>query len=168
MSSIPVISVVGTSKSGKTTLVEKLVASFTARGYQVGVIKHARHFEVDYPGKDSWRYRQAGAKVVVLASAERMALMRSWQEEWPPEEIIKAMPDVDMVITEGYKWGNLPKIEVYRRENQGERVLGDAEVLAVVSDVPDDEGVPWFHLEEAERLADFLEGYLFGGRKQEV
>lgn len=153
---IPMVSIVGTSNSGKTTLLEKLVAALCARGYRVAVIKHARHFSVDQPGKDSWRYREAGASAVVLASAQEMALMRRWEEEWTPREIGRMIPDADLIITEGYKWADLPKIEVYRPGNGEGPLFEPHQLLAMVGEREGQPGIPWFDLEDAAGLAEFL------------
>lgn len=153
---IPVFSIVGSSNAGKTTLLEKLISALSQRGYRVAVIKHARHFQVDYPGKDSWRYREAGAAVVVLASAQEMALMRRWEKEWTPQEIAQAIPDVDLIITEGYKWADLPKLEVCRGEQQERLQTQPGQLLARISDQREDSDLPWFHLEDLAGLTEFI------------
>ena len=153
---IPMFSIVGSSNAGKTTLLEKLISALSQRGYRVGVIKHARHFQVDYPGKDSWRYREAGAAVVALASAREMALMRRWEEEWTPREIARAIPDADLIITEGYKWADLPKLEVCRGEDRECLQPQPGRLLARISDQREDSDLPWFHLEDLAGLTEFI------------
>ena len=113
---IPILSVVGKSDSGKTTLLEGLIRELKQRGYRVGTIKHDAHsFEIDVPGKDSWRHAQAGSDHVVISSPLRVASIRRVEREPQLEELAAGMTDVDIILTEGYKRGNAPKIEVSRR-----------------------------------------------------
>jgi len=156
-SKIPLLSMVGVSNSGKSTVLVKLLEALKDRGYRVAVIKHSRGFEVDQPGKDSWRYRKVGAGPVVLASPTQMVHFRSWEEEWEPEDIARVLYDVDMIITEGYKLGNRPKIEVFREQISSELICKPEELLAVVSDTRRDWGVPVFNPEDIAALADFVE-----------
>lgn len=107
----------GWSGSGKTTLIEAVIPILTARGLKISVIKHAHHnVDIDKPGKDSYRFRVAGASEVMLASAERWALMRELREEPEPEleELVRHVSPCDLVLVEGYKSAGLPKIEVHR------------------------------------------------------
>ncbi|PIG00167.1 molybdopterin-guanine dinucleotide biosynthesis protein B [Comamonas sp. 26] len=143
-----VIGFAGYSGAGKTTLVEALVALMKARGLKVSVIKHAHHhFDVDQEGKDSWRHRKAGAYEVLLASDQRMALMREYAQ--PTEVSVHDMlaqldPSVDWVLIEGFKHGDVPKIEVWRQQqdrlDKGKTIEPlfphDAMVLAVATDAP--------------------------------
>lgn len=111
----PIILVVGPSGSGKTTLIEQLIPELTGRGYKVGVIKHTHHaVEMDKKGKDSWRHRQAGASAVALAAGTRMALTRDIPDD-DPARIARHMDDMDLIITEGCKNKDYPKIEVFRK-----------------------------------------------------
>ena len=144
-----VIGFAGYSGAGKTTLVEALVALMKARGLKVSVIKHAHHhFDVDREGKDSWRHRKAGAYEVLLASDQRMALMREYAQ--PTQVSVHDMlaqldPSVDWGLIEGFKHGDVPKIEVWRQQqdrlNKGKTLEPlfphDAMVLAVATDDPD-------------------------------
>lgn len=144
-----VIGFAGYSGAGKTTLVEALVALMTQRGLKVSVIKHAHHhFDVDREGKDSWRHRKAGAYEVLLASDRRMALMREYEQ--PVDLSVHDMlaqldPAVDWVLIEGFKHGDMPKIEVWRQQqdrlDQGKNIeplfTHDARVQAVATDAPD-------------------------------
>ena len=143
-----VIGFAGYSGAGKTTLVEALVALMKARGLKVSVIKHAHHhFDVDREGKDSWRHRKAGAYEVLLASDQRMALMREYAQ--PTQVSVHDMlaqldPSVDWVLIEGFKHGDVPKIEVWRlqqdRLDKGKSIEPlypqDALVMAVATDAP--------------------------------
>lgn len=109
-----IISVVGKKNSGKTTLVERIITTLKSKGYKVGAIKHDAHqFEIDYPGKDSWKMTQAGADNVVIISSGQMGMIKRLDNEISIDEIVQQfLQDVDIVITEGYKRQNKPKIEV--------------------------------------------------------
>lgn len=133
----------GYSGAGKTTLVEQVIAALRARGLRVSVVKHAHHrFDIDQPGKDSWRHRQAGAFEVLVVSDQRLALMREFEQPGAPD--IHAMlaeldAGVDWVLVEGFKHGDLPKIEVWRLPGPGEalrplRCAEDPGVLALATD----------------------------------
>ncbi|RGE41824.1 molybdopterin-guanine dinucleotide biosynthesis protein B [Comamonas testosteroni] len=145
-----VIGFAGYSGAGKTTLVEALVALMKQRGLKVSVIKHAHHhFDVDREGKDSWRHRKAGAYEVLLASDQRMALMREYEQ--PVELSVRDMlaqldPAVDWVLIEGFKHGDMPKVEVWRKQldrlEKGKSIEPlfphDAMVMAVATDATHD------------------------------
>lgn len=133
------------SGMGKTTLLEQLIAALRARGQTVSTVKHAHHdVDIDIPGKDSWRHRQAGASEVLLVCDTRLALVREFAQ--PQELDVHAMlaelnPAVDWVLVEGFKHGDLPKIEVWRQPLDGQqpkplRFPGDAHVVAVATDNP--------------------------------
>lgn len=157
---IPVIALVGRSKSGKTTLIEKLIPELKQRGHRVGTIKHHAHpkFEIDYEGTDTWRHAQAGSDHVVLSSPDKIATIRKLQVELRVEDIINAMTDVDIVLTDGYRRSALPKIEVVRAANSPEPLCGPDELLGIVTDV-ELEGytVPHFSFDDVAQLADFIE-----------
>ncbi|MFN3966741.1 MAG: molybdopterin-guanine dinucleotide biosynthesis protein B [Endomicrobiia bacterium] len=113
----PIISIVGKTNSGKTTLIEKIIPELKKRGYKVGTIKHDVHgFEIDHEGKDTWRMTQAGADSVVIASDKKLALIKNIVRLSFDELVEWLFPDVDIVITEGYKKQNKPKIEVTNNE----------------------------------------------------
>lgn len=137
-----VVCFAGFSGAGKTTLLEQLIAGFRARGLRISVVKHAHHkFDIDRPGKDSWRHRAAGAFEVVLASDQRLALMREFEEptELSVHHLIAELYDgVDWVFVEGYKYSDLPKIEVWRAD-AGHSVLypDDPFVVAIATDTPE-------------------------------
>ncbi len=155
---IPVISVVGKSNAGKTTLLEKLITELKKRGYRVGTIKHDVHgFEVDKPGKDSWRHAQAGSDVVVIASPQKLALIKKLDSELTLDQVAAYIPDVDIILTEGYKRADKPKIEVHRREVGGPLLCTPEELLAVATDEPLEVPVPQFSLDDAAGLADLIE-----------
>jgi len=157
-----VIGVVGWKNNGKTTLVCRLVAHFVARGLTVSTVKHAHHtVDIDQPGKDSFRHREAGAREVVLATARRWALIHELREEPEPplEAILAKLEPVDLVIVEGFKRFPQPKIEVHRRE-RGTPLLAreDPTIVAVASDEPLPHApVPVLHLDDVEAIAA-LEG----------
>jgi len=155
---IPIVSFVGKSGVGKTTALERIIAALKERGYRVGTVKHDTHgFEIDKPGKDSWRHAQAGSDAVVISGPQRMALIRRVAAEMTLDEIVTLMGDVDIVLTEGYKRGDKPKIEVTRRERSTELLCNAEELIGVMSDYPVDVPVPQFALEDAAGVVDLLE-----------
>ena len=156
---IPIISVVGKSGVGKTTFLEKLIAELKGRGLRVAVIKHDVHgFQIDRPGKDSWRLAQAGSDSVVIASAKKLALIKRLEGEMALGEIAAFLTDVDIILTEGYKRGDAPKIEVSRRGRGGELLCTPDELVAIVSDQPFDLDVPQFGLDDTAGIVDLLDG----------
>ena len=155
MSNIPVFSVVAFSGTGKTTLLEKLVAELKSRGLRVAVVKHDAHeFEIDHEGKDSWRLTRAGAEVTAVVSASKAVVMEN--RAVPLETLIGRITDVDVIFTEGYKHGGWPKIGVRRRDTGKPLPLPPDECLAIVSDVPEQTKTPCFDLNDVRGLADFL------------
>ena len=114
----PIISIVGKSESGKTTLIEKLIPELKKRGYRIGTVKHALHgFQIDREGKDSFRHKAAGADTVVVVSPKSIAMVKNGGGE-TLDFVVKYFSDMDLVITEGYKRENKPKIEVFRKSLQ--------------------------------------------------
>jgi len=156
---IPVVSVVGKSDMGKTTLLERLIPELKSRGYRVAVIKHDAHsFDIDHPGKDTWRHAKAGADVVVISSPAKIAMICKVEEEKKLDEIAAMIQDVDLIITEGYKRGNKPKIEVFRAaRGEKELLCQPEELIAVASDMHFDIGVPVFALDDVVGLAFLIE-----------
>ena len=155
---IPMISVVGKSNTGKTTLLEKLVAELKRRGYRVATVKHDTHgFDIDRPGKDSWRHAQAGSDVVVLSGPNRLAMIEKREQEMTLNEIADRVTNVDIILTEGYKRGDRPKIEVSRREKSSELLCTEDELIAIATDQPFDMNVPQFGLDDAVGLVDLIE-----------
>jgi molybdopterin-guanine dinucleotide biosynthesis protein B len=156
---IPIISVVGKSEVGKTTFLEKLIAELKRRGYRVATVKHDVHgFEIDQPGKDSWRLSQAGSDSMVIAAPQRLALIKRLDREMTLSEIAAFLTDVDIILTEGYKRGDAPKIEVSRRERGRELLCTADELVAIVSDQSFDVDVPQFDLDDTGGIVDLLEG----------
>jgi molybdopterin-guanine dinucleotide biosynthesis protein B len=155
---VPVVSVVGKSGVGKTTALERIIREIKRRGYKVGTIKHDTHgFEVDKPGKDSWRHAQAGSDSVVISGPRKMALVRQLDGEMPLDDIIALMGDLDLVITEGYKRGDKPKIEISRQERGTELLCQPEELIGIMADYVIDMPVPQFPLDDAAGLVDLLE-----------
>jgi molybdopterin-guanine dinucleotide biosynthesis protein B len=158
----------GWSGSGKTTLIEKLMPLFVKRGLRVALLKHAHHtFDVDHPGKDSYRHRQAGAMQVLVTSSRRWVLMHELRGAQEPsfEEQIKHFSPCDLLIVEGYKFAPIPKLEVWRAET-GEGLLhpNDPHIVAVAipftSDVKLDTKLPLLDLNAHEAIAGFILGHL--------
>lgn len=166
---LPIVSIVGRSNSGKTTLLEKLIPELTRRGWRVGTIKHHFHgpVEVDVPGKDSWRHKRAGARVVALSAPETLFVVRDTAGELPLERIAHpALFEVDLILTEGFKSGAAPKIEVSRAVQGTPLLCGPEDRLAaVVSDRDLPLAVPRFGLEEVGPLADFIEREFLKGAR---
>ena len=151
--------VAASSNSGKTTLIEKVVRILKGRGLRVAVIKHtSAGFDLDIPGKDSWRFQQAGADTVILSGPGRVALMRKIEQEPTPDELARMAGDVDIVITEGFKKEVKNKVEVFRQGVSGEYPfsLNDPSCLALVSDQSFDVSIPCFDLNDAEGVADLI------------
>ncbi len=147
------------SNSGKTTLIEKVVKILKARGLRVAVIKHASAgFDLDKPGKDSWRFQQAGADSVVLVGPGEMAIIKKTEQEPTPEELERAAGDVDIIIHEGFKKSAKNMIEVFRHDVSGDRplCLDDRSYLALVSDRPFPVSIPCFSLDDAEGVSEFI------------
>jgi molybdopterin-guanine dinucleotide biosynthesis protein B len=157
-----VIGLAGWSGAGKTTLLERLIPALIARGLSVSTLKHAHHkFDVDRPGKDSWKHRQAGANEVLVASATRWALMHELRGEAEPRlpALLARMGPVDLVLIEGYKREKHPKIEIWREAN-GKPPLhpGDPSIVAVVTDVVfRGVGIPQRDLDDIQGIADVVE-----------
>jgi molybdopterin-guanine dinucleotide biosynthesis protein B len=133
-SKIPLISIVGTSKIGKTTFIEKLIPVFKEKGLRVATIKHHHlDFEIDKVGKDTYRHKEAGSSTVILSSPYKIALVRDVEKEVPLRDIVsRYIDDADIIITEGYKKEDTPKIEII------------------------DTGIPQFSMDDVEGVAKFI------------
>jgi len=156
---LPVVSFVGRSNVGKTTFLEKVVAGLKQRGYKLAVIKHDVHgFDIDQPGKDSWRFLKAGGDVVVLSSPDKMAMVSRPEQELTLEQLTALMMDgVDIIITEGYKGEHWPKIEVYRADVSDKILSPQNELIALVSDRRFDIDVPQFDFEDVDGVVQLIE-----------
>ncbi len=163
----PVFGVTGWKNSGKTTLVERLVGEFTARGLTVSTVKHAHHaFDIDKPGADSHRHRLAGAREVAIVSGARWALMHEIapdSEEPTLDAILPRLSPCDLILIEGYKREGHPKIECRRRAaKDGAPIFeGDDSIVAIASDhALDHAGRPVFGLDDIGEIADFIARHL--------
>lgn len=156
---IPLVTIIGRSGSGKTTLLEKLIAELTRRGYRLAVVKHHSHpgFEIDTPGKDSWRFAQAGAQQVAIAAPDKFAAYRRLDRELTLDEIAGSIHGVDLILAEGYKRAGKPSIEVLRAAAGSELIGSPEQRIALASDVEMECAAPRFALEDIQGLADFIE-----------
>ncbi|MBM4333609.1 MAG: molybdopterin-guanine dinucleotide biosynthesis protein B [Deltaproteobacteria bacterium] len=165
---VPIVSIVGKSDSGKTTLIEKLVPELVRRGYRVATVKHDVHgFEVDQEGKDSFRHKKAGAHTVVISSPVKLALIRDVDHDADLAELReKYIQDVDLILSEGFKQNKQPKIEVFRKEMHRDLLCSKEDnLLAIAANQSFDIGVPSFDLNDARGLADLIEEKFLKGVK---
>jgi molybdopterin-guanine dinucleotide biosynthesis protein B len=154
----------GWSGSGKTTLIERLIPLFVQRGLKVSLIKHAHHtFEVDQPGKDSYRHRYAGCTEVLVSSSRRWALVHELRGAPEPgfEELIRHIAPCDLLLVEGFKREKLPKLEVYRAVT-GEPLLHpqDPDIVGIATDRKLETRLPQFNLDDAPGIAGFVVRHL--------
>ena len=157
----PVITFAALSGTGKTTFLEKLIPVLKTRGLRVAVIKHdAHHFEMDKPGKDTYRFTAAGADAVVISNREKLALLERLDGELSLDEIVSRLPEADLVLTEGYKRSRYPKIALYRASLNRPLAVPEEELMAVLTDEPLDVSVPQLSLEDPAPCADLLMDYL--------
>ena len=165
-----IISIVGKSESGKTTLLEGLIARLKQRGYRVAVIKHsAEDVEFDTVNKDSWRFSQAGSEVSAVTSLHKMAVFKNIAHDLNPQELSQFIgSDYDMILTEGFKQGNHPKIEVHRQEQGKELVSSPKQLLAVVTDEPLNVEAPQFSKDEVPLIADLIENTLTAQNGEDI
>ena len=157
---IPIVSIVGRSNTGKTTLIEKLIPELKRRGYRVATIKHNIHgFDIDHEGKDSWRHKKAGARMTVIASPHRVAVVEDVTRDYELEELRdQYIRNVDIVISEGFKANPHPKIEVVRSELRHEPICTKEDnLIAIASDRPLDRGVPCVDINDIKGLVDLIE-----------
>jgi len=159
-----IFGVTGWKNSGKTGLMERLITEFTARGLSVSSIKHAHHsFDIDHPGRDSYRHRDAGARQVLLASRNRWALMHELRNEDEPSlgDLLKQLLPVDLVLIEGYKRDRHPKIEAHRKET-GQPLIApeDETIVAVASDISVTIDRPVLDLNDTASIANFIAQHL--------
>ena len=154
----PIVSIVGKSKSGKTTLIEKLIRELKSRGYRVATIKHTpQMLTFDEPGKDSWRHTQAGSEATVTSSPDKMVLIKPVSGDLSLEQIAHLLgEDYDIILTEGFKQGNAPKIEIHRKQ-AGPPLASVRKLIAIATDEPLETKTRQFSLEDIKGLADLLE-----------
>ena len=158
----PILSVVGNSGSGKTVYLEKLIPELKSRGLRLGIVKNDAHgFDIDIPGKDSWRLTQAGADITMIASPHKLAVVEQWEKKENLEQIASRLSNVDLIITEGFRTADAPKIEVRRAACGHDPIFGPDQLFAVVSDsAPSNDPIPWFPLDDPKPLADFIMEYI--------
>jgi molybdopterin-guanine dinucleotide biosynthesis protein B len=157
---IPIVAFVGRSNTGKTTLLEKLIPLLRRRGHRIAVVKHSHHVGAPFgvPRKDSARLVESGADQVVLAAPDQMIHLRRYEQEPALAEVVADIRDVDLIIVEGYKCADVPKIEVSRRERGTELVCEDDEwLIGVASDQRYDVDVPQFDLDDVIGVAGLIE-----------
>src|SRR5687767_13014462 len=154
------LGIAGYSGSGKTTLIEKLIPLLVREGLKVSLIKHAHHeFDVDQPGKDSYRHRHAGCAEVLVSSSKRWALMHEHRGAPEPklQDLVKHLSPCDLLIVEGYKSEAIPKIEVHRRDAQVPMLHpDDPHVVAVATDEPLETALPQLDVNDVEAIARFI------------
>ena len=159
-----VIGFAGYSGSGKTTLIEKVIAVLVAEDFKVSLVKHAHHeFDIDLPGKDSWRHRQAGAHEVLVSSNRRWALMHELRGGREPDlhEQLQILVPCDLVIVEGYKSESIAKIEVHRAASGKPLLhLDDSRIVAIATDEKLDVTFPQFDLDNPQAVAHFIVRHL--------
>ena len=160
----------GWSGSGKTTLIEQLIPRFVQRGLSVSLVKHAHHeFDLDQPGKDSFRHRQAGCREVLVTSAVRWALQHELRggPELTLEQALQRLSACDLALVEGFKAAAIPKLEVYRAV-VGKPLLhtGDPRIVAIVTDLPLETGLPLLSLADVDAVATFILRYLGLDRRE--
>lgn len=157
----PIVTVVGYSDAGKTTIIEKLVPELKRRGYRVGTVKHAAHgFAVDREGKDSWRHQKAGADIVAVAGPDKIAMVINTPDE-TLQTLRRMMTEVDLIVAEGFKSARMPKLEVLRQAVHANPLfLEDPDLFALVTDVgvpaPAANGLSMFGLDDIPALADLI------------
>jgi molybdopterin-guanine dinucleotide biosynthesis adapter protein len=165
----PVVSIVGKSKSGKTTLIEKLIQELKSRGYRVATIKHGpQEPTFDKSGKDSWRHIQAGSEATAVSSPDKIVLVKPVAREATIDEVASLVgEDYDIILAEGFKQGNTPKIEVHRKD-AGPMLKGLKKQIAIVTDEPLETKARQFSSEDIGALADLLEKGFIKPQKERV
>lgn len=157
----PILGIAGFKNSGKTTLAARLIEALSARNLVVSSVKHAHHaFDIDHPGRDSYRHRQAGAKEVAVVSQSRWAIVHELRGDAEPRlgDILEKLESCDIVITEGYKWEAHPKLEVRNTDLQHPELAGnDPTIIAIVANGPVAEArVPVFDRDDINAITDFV------------
>lgn len=166
---VPVVSIVGTAHSGKTTFLEKLIRELSSRGVRVATVKHHIHeHETDVPGKDSWRHAQAGSVVAMVSSPAKLSLVQRVERELTLPELAEIAHNAgsDILLTEGYKRDGVNRIEVSRRDRDRGLITAADDLVALVTDMPEvsPSGVRVFGLEDAAGVADLVQSQFLGGK----
>lgn len=156
---IPVFSIISSNSNvGKTTVICSIIEELKFRGYKVATIKHDVHgFDIDHPGKDSWKHAEAGADTVVISSKEKIALIEKLETEYTLDEVISKIHNVDIIITEGYKNENKPKLEVYRKGISNIIHSKEKDLFAIITDIPLNMEVSQFNFNEIKDLVTLIE-----------
>lgn len=156
---IPVFSIVGSkSNTGKTTIICEIIKELKNRKYKVATIKHHMgDFDIDQPGKDTWKHSQAGADVVMISSPLKIARIEKVKEEYNLEYIISTIHNVDIIITEGYKKEDKPKLEVVRKDISDKLISKEEDLFAIVSDFSLQSQVPQFGFGQVKEIVDLIE-----------
>jgi molybdopterin-guanine dinucleotide biosynthesis protein B len=165
----PIVSVIGNSKSGKTTVIEKLVQELNSRGYLVATIKHIpQGVNFDEPGKDSWRHIQAGSKATAVSSPDKVVLIKSVKQDAGLDEATYLLGEgYDIILAEGFKQGNAPKIEVHRKD--GGPLLRDIKkLIGIVTDEPLETKARQFSFDDVDTLVDLLEKGFIEPQKERI
>ena len=154
----PIVSIVGKSKSGKTTLIEKLINELKSRGYRIATIKHAAQgMDFNESGKDSWRHIQAGSEATVISSPDKIVLIKPITQDITLDEIARLLgDDYDIILAEGFKQSNMPKIETHLKE-AGPPLTAVKKLMAIVTDEPLQTKTRQFSPQDIKGLADLIE-----------
>ncbi len=152
-----IISIIGKSESGKTTLVEKLIGELKSRGYRVATIKHAQDMDIDHPGTDSWRHIQAGSEATVVSSQDKLVLIKPTESDATLDDLAPLFgEDYDIILAEGFKQDDAPKIEVHRK-GSGPPLTDIKKLIAIATDEPLETKTRQFSLSDVKGLVDLLE-----------
>lgn len=156
---VPYVSIVGKSGSGKTSLIERLIKEFKRRGYRVASVKHCPHgMEIDKPGKDSWKFSQAGSDAVVFSSLDKLVFVKNVDGDSSIAEILRIIGgDFDLVLIESYKKDRVPKIEVHRKELGDDFICPTESLSAIITDEQLKIDKPQFPINDTSAIADFIE-----------
>jgi len=165
----PIVSIVGKSESGKTTLIEALVSELKLRGYQVATVKHVlSELAFDKPGKDSWRHIQAGSQATAIISPNQIVVLKPIRQEPGLNDVVHFLGnDYDIIIAEGFKQSSAPKIEVHRKE-AGAPLIGITNLIAIATDEPLETKVRQFSLRDIKGLADLLENRFIKPKRKNI
>ncbi|MFC1909489.1 molybdopterin-guanine dinucleotide biosynthesis protein B [Chloroflexota bacterium] len=167
---LPIISIVGRSESGKTTLLVTLITELKRRGYKVAIMKHSGDnvVELDTVNKDTWRFSQAGSELSAISSAQKLAIYKQVDPDFSPEQLSHFVScDCDLILTEGFKQSSYPKIEVHRREQGEDLVSLTEQLLAVVTDEPLEIDVPQFTENDTTKISDIIENEILDHQKED-
>ncbi|MHB8085956.1 MAG: molybdopterin-guanine dinucleotide biosynthesis protein B [Dehalococcoidia bacterium] len=161
---LPVIAIVGNSGSGKTAVIEKLIVELKSRGYRLAAIKHAGEtVDLDLPGKDTWRFSQAGSPTTVISSPSKITVFKNIDHDPSLEETLMSLDEAyDLVLAEGFKKSKVPKIEVYAGTDGKDMVCAESDLSAVITDSRLPHKVPQFRPDDVRSIADFIEKEIIG------